>query len=44
MPSASSAWEAWLMVFQSDFEPMMIATSGVAGGPDMGGIVAERLG
>ena len=33
---------AWLMVSQSDLEPMMIATSGLAEGSDMAGIVAER--
>ena len=29
IPSASSAWDAWLMVSQSDLDPMMIATSGL---------------
>src|SRR5262249_18606808 len=42
MASASSAREAWLIVSQSDFEPMMIATSGRVSPGDMGGIVSGR--
>ena len=44
MPSASSAWDAWLMVSQSDLDPMMIATSGLVEGSGMARIVAKRDG
>src|SRR5262249_35225292 len=42
MASASSAREAWLIVSQPDFEPVMMATSGRVSPGDMGGIVSGR--